>query len=96
MSRSRATNHAYIYTPFSSEADHEHDAPVAGMHMLRRGPSYSAASFMRAILANDDRPRTMHPEAERTDREPPSSDAPPSAAWTVATAAATGHLVPAN
>jgi hypothetical protein len=62
------------------------------MHMLRRGTSYSAASFMRAILANDDRPRTMHPEAERTDREPPTSDAPPSAAWTAATAAATGHL----
>ena len=56
MSRSRDTNHAYIYTHFSSEADHEHAAPVAGMHMLRRGTSYSAASSMRAILANDDRP----------------------------------------
>jgi hypothetical protein len=34
------------------------------------------------MLANDDRPRTMHPEAERTGREPPTSDTPPSAAWT--------------
>ena len=34
------------------------------------------------MLANDNRPRTMHPEAERTGREPPTSDTPPSAAWT--------------
>ena len=61
-------------------------AHVTARHQLLRGKLYAA------ILANDDRPRTMHPEAERTDREPPTSDAPPSAAWTAATAAATGHL----
>lgn len=29
---------------------------------------YSAAHYFRMILANDDRPRTMHAEAERTER----------------------------
>lgn len=38
------------------------------MHVLRRGNSYSAAHYLRAVLANDDRPRTMHAEADRTDR----------------------------
>jgi conjugative relaxase-like TrwC/TraI family protein len=69
MSRGRDTNHAYIYTHFSGEADHEHGASVAGVHMLRRGTKYAAAHCFRMILANDDRPRTMHAEAERTDRE---------------------------
>ena len=93
---------------------------------MRRGTKYAAAHYFRMILANDDRPRTMHAEAERTDREllpdivgrparpprrtprrprqdwrdhtaaqrastsatnasPPTSDAPPNAAWTAAT-----------
>ena len=39
------------------------------MHVLRRGNKYSAAHYFRLILANDDRPRTMHAEAERIDRE---------------------------
>lgn len=69
MSRGRDTNQAYVYTRFSGEADHEHAAPVAGMHLLRRGTKYSAAHYFRTILANDERPRTMHAEAERTDRE---------------------------
>lgn len=30
---------------------------------------YSAAHYFRLILTNDDRPRTMHAEADRTDRE---------------------------
>jgi len=70
MSRGRDTNHAYIYTHFSGEADHEH-TPVAGadVHMFRRGTKYAAAQYFRMILANDERPRTMHAEAERTDRE---------------------------
>jgi ATP-dependent exoDNAse (exonuclease V) alpha subunit len=39
MSRGRDTNHAYIYTHVSGEADHEHTAPVVGdsVHVLRRG-----------------------------------------------------------
>jgi len=71
MSRGRHGNHAYIYTRFSGEADHEHTGPVAGadMHVMQRGTKYSAAHYFRMILANDDRPRTMHAEAEHTDRE---------------------------
>ncbi len=69
MSRGRDTNHAYIYTHFSGEADHEHTTPVADVHMLRRGTKYAAAHYFRMILANDERPRTMHAEAEHTDRE---------------------------
>ena len=71
MSRGRESNDAYIYTHFSGEADHDHTVPVAGdnVHMLRRGTKYSAAHYFRKILANDERPRTMHAEAERTDRE---------------------------
>jgi hypothetical protein len=71
MSRGRDTNHAYIYTHVSGEADHEHATSVAGadVHMLRRGTKYAAAHYFRIILANDERPRTMHAEAEQTDRE---------------------------
>jgi conjugative relaxase-like TrwC/TraI family protein len=71
MSRGRDTNHAYIYTHVSGEADHEHTTPVTGAdgHVLRRGTKYSAAHYFRTILANDERPRTMHAEAEHTDPE---------------------------
>lgn len=71
MSRGRDTNRAYIYTHFRREAHHEHTTPVAGAdgHVMRRGTKYSAAHYFRMILANDDRPRTMHAEAEQTDRE---------------------------
>ena len=71
MSRGRDTNHAYICTHVSGEADHEHTTPVAGAdgHVLSRGTKYAAAHCFRMILANDERPRTMHAEAEHTDRE---------------------------
>jgi hypothetical protein len=71
MSRGRDTNHAYIYTHFSGEADHEHTTPVVGdnVHILRRDTKYAAAQYFRMILANDERPRTMHAEAECADRE---------------------------
>jgi conjugative relaxase-like TrwC/TraI family protein len=71
MSRGRDTNHVYIYPHVSGEADHEHITPVAGAdgYVLRRGTKYGAAHCFRMILANDERPRTMHAEAEHTDRE---------------------------
>ena len=71
MSRGRDSNNAYIYTRFSGEADHEHTSPVASadVHVLRRSTKYSAAHYLRMILANDDRPRCMHAEAEHTGRE---------------------------
>ena len=41
----------------------------ADVHELRRGTKYAIAHYFRMILANDDRPHTMHAEAEHTDRE---------------------------
>lgn len=71
MTRGKDENHAYIYQPITGEADHEHARIASGaeIHTLRRGNKYAAAHFFRMILANDDRPRTMHAEAERTDRD---------------------------
>jgi len=70
MTRGKDENHAFIYQPITGEADHEHNDLAAGgqIHKLRRGNKYAAAHYFRMILANDDRPRTMHAEAERTDR----------------------------
>jgi ATP-dependent exoDNAse (exonuclease V) alpha subunit len=70
MSRGRDTNQAYIYTRDDAEADHEHDHPVAAgdLHRLSRGTKYSAAQYLRSTVANDERPRTMHVEAQQTDR----------------------------
>lgn len=71
MTRGKDENHAFIYQPVTGEADHEHRNPVFGndIHLLRRGDKYAAAHGLRMILAHDDRPRTMHAEAERTDRD---------------------------
>jgi hypothetical protein len=70
MTRGKDENHAFVYQPITGEDDHEHSAPVAGteIHRLRRGNKYAAAHYFKMILANDDRPRTMHAEAERTER----------------------------
>lgn len=71
LSRGRDTNHAYIYTASAGEGDHEHTTPSAGedVYVLRRGNSYSAAHYLRAVLARDERPRTMHAESARTEPE---------------------------
>ena len=71
MTRAKDENHAYVYERISGEADHEHSRLVAGadIHVLRRGNKWAAAHHFRTILANDDRPRTMHAEAERTERD---------------------------
>jgi ATP-dependent exoDNAse (exonuclease V) alpha subunit len=70
MSRGRDTNQAYIYTRDSAEADHDQAPPMTGgeFHQLRRGTKYSAAHYLRGIVGNDDRPRTMHVQAQLTDR----------------------------
>jgi conjugative relaxase-like TrwC/TraI family protein len=69
MTRGRHNNEAFLYQKFSNEADHEHAKPVTapGIHRLRRGNRYSAELHFKQILHNDDRPRTMHAEAERTE-----------------------------
>jgi hypothetical protein len=71
MTRGKDENHAFIYQPITGESDHEHSSLAAGdqIHTLRRGNKHAAAHYFRMILANDDRPRTMHAEAERTDRD---------------------------
>jgi hypothetical protein len=70
MTRGKDENHAFIYQPITGEGDHEHNDLAAGgqIHTIRRGNKYAAAHYFRMILANDDRPRTMHTEAERADR----------------------------
>jgi conjugative relaxase-like TrwC/TraI family protein len=71
MTRGKDENHAFIYQPITGEADHEHAHVASGaeIHQTRRGNKYAAAHYFRMILANDDRPRTMHAQAERTDRQ---------------------------
>jgi conjugative relaxase-like TrwC/TraI family protein len=69
MTRATDDNHAYIYTRESGEGDHEHRPLGDGeVHQLRRGNTYSAAHYLKTILANNDRPVTMHAEADRTQR----------------------------
>jgi hypothetical protein len=69
MTRGRHNNEAFLYQKFGNEADHEHAQPIASpaIDQARRGNKYFAAHHFRQILHNDDRPRTMHAEAERTD-----------------------------
>jgi ATP-dependent exoDNAse (exonuclease V) alpha subunit len=71
MTRGRHTNHAYLYHKLNHEADHHHATPIAApeIHQLKRGDKYCAAETFRAILANDDRPTTMHAHAEHTPTE---------------------------
>ena len=70
MTRGRESNDAYIYQRFGGESDHEHSRPITApeIHQLRRGNKYSAEHYFRMILANDDRPRTTHDQAERAAR----------------------------
>ncbi|MDA2893380.1 relaxase domain-containing protein [Mycolicibacterium sp. BiH015] len=70
MTRGRDNNQAFIYKRFDGEADHEHSKPLLGdaIHVSERGSKYAAAHRFRSILANDDRPRSMHTEADRAER----------------------------
>jgi hypothetical protein len=70
MTRARDQNHLAIYPSVSNEADQHHHATDAGIHQMRRGTKHAAAHALHTILtANDDRARTMHTVAARTDRE---------------------------
>jgi ATP-dependent exoDNAse (exonuclease V) alpha subunit len=70
MTRGRHNNEAFLYQRLTHEADHNHTKPISGdgIHIARRANKYSAAHHFRVILANDDRPRTVHAEAEHIDR----------------------------
>jgi hypothetical protein len=71
MTRGRHTNHAYLYQKLNHEADHHHATPITApqIHQLRRGTKYTAAQAFRTIVANDDRPTTVHAHAEHTSTE---------------------------
>jgi hypothetical protein len=69
VTRGREKNEAFLYQRLSNEADHEHlrTADHETIHTALRGNKYSAAQHFRTILANDERPRTVHAEPERTE-----------------------------
>ncbi len=69
MTRGRDENHLAIYPAVTNEADQHHHGDDTGIHQMRRGSKNAAAHYFRMILANDDRARTMHTVAARTDRE---------------------------
>ena len=66
MTRGRDENHLAVYPTVTNEAA-DQGADV-GFQQTRRGTKHTAARNFRAILANDDRPRTMHTIAEHNDR----------------------------
>ena len=70
MTRGRDENHLAIYPAVTNEA-HQHQHGVdTGIHQMHRGTKHAAAHALHTILtANDDRPRTMHTVAQRTDRK---------------------------
>ena len=70
MTRGRLNNEVFLYQRITNEADHQHATPMSGdaVHISRRDNKHSAAHHLRMILTNDDRPRTMHTEAQRTER----------------------------
>jgi conjugative relaxase-like TrwC/TraI family protein len=68
LTRGRDENHLAIYPAVTNEA-HQHDTET-GIHQIHRGTKHTAANSLHAILtANDDRARTMHTVAARTDRQ---------------------------
>jgi AAA domain len=69
MSRGRRNNEAFLYQRVGQEADHEHAKPVSSpaIHQLRRGNKSFAEHYFKQLLHNDDRSRTMHAEAQRSD-----------------------------
>lgn len=66
MTRARNENHLAIYPAAASDATQQ--GADTAILQLRRGTKHIAAHHLRAILANDDRARTMHTVAARTNR----------------------------
>jgi len=70
MTRARDENHLAIYPAVSNEADQHRHEPDEGIHQMCRGTARAAAHALHTIATtNDDRPRTMHTVAARTDRD---------------------------
>jgi len=69
MTRGRDENHLAIYPAITNEAQTHRGADL-GIHQMHRGTKHAAAHALHTILtANDDRARTMHTIAARTDRK---------------------------
>jgi conjugative relaxase-like TrwC/TraI family protein len=69
MTRGRDENHLAIYPSVTNEAQAHHGEDT-GIHQIRRGTRSAAAHALHNIVtANDDRARTMHTIAARTERE---------------------------
>jgi conjugative relaxase-like TrwC/TraI family protein len=70
MTRARDENHLAIYPAVTNEADHHRHDPDEGVHQMSRGTTRAAAHALHTIATtNDDRARTMHTVAARTDRK---------------------------
>jgi hypothetical protein len=70
MTRGRDENHLAIYPAVTNEADQHHRGADTGLHQMHRGTKHSAAHALHTIATtNDDRARTMHAVAGRTQRE---------------------------
>jgi hypothetical protein len=69
MTRGRDENHVAIYPAVTSEAHQHHPGADTNIHHMHRGTKHAAARALHTILTiNDDRARTMHTVAARTDR----------------------------
>lgn len=70
MTRGRDVNELFMCARPAGEAEHDHTpTPGRGAVVIpRRGSKWEAAAALRKILSHDERPRTMHTEADRTDR----------------------------
>jgi hypothetical protein len=70
MTRGRDENHLAIYPAVINEAHQHHPGDDAGIYQIHRGTKHAAAHALRTILTgNDDRVRTMHTVAARTERK---------------------------
>ena len=68
MTRGRDENHLAIYPAVTNEAQTHQGADI-GIHQMHRGTKHAAAHALHTILTdNDDRARTVHTVAARTDR----------------------------
>jgi conjugative relaxase-like TrwC/TraI family protein len=68
MTRGRDENHLAIYPAVTNEAHQHHRGADTAIHQMYRGSKQAAAHYFRMILGHDDRARTMHTVAARTDR----------------------------
>lgn len=63
-------NHLAVYPAVINEAHQHHPGDDAGIYQIHRGTKHAAAHALHTILTgNDDRVRTMHTVAARTERK---------------------------